>query len=667
MTSKDIVDAVVNYVSDENARYAILIDGAWGSGKTYLYENYLVDAIDSIESGKNKRKHNVYISLYGISNVVSLSKQLISNYIIYVKGNGNQLVQKGLKPLAGIIGVASSAFSFSIGPVSADLSNVYEKIEGNINVKDMVICFDDLERCTIPINEFFGFVNNLIEHCNCKVLILADEKKIGKIYANTNLEEKYLTVLSGDRKVVEYIGDGKNTRVQKTGLGKAKNGEITVEEVKKLNEILYSENYIYKDIKEKVIGTTMLYYPVLKDVITELIIGNEKTKGIIQDEQYKDYLLKNLDAIVSAFNETENRNIRIIKSWLISYRTIYDTTTKYYSNNKYFEDMLSEFLRYSIWVEGALKKNKKITHSANYGSQDMVYFEAHEYIHIYRYSFIDAWINRNVWSDTDLSQACKLIIKRREREDVDNPPKIRSTGKALVELRDWYLMEDARVMDILGRLEKEIKENKYAYYDYSNIISSLLYLEEKRLYNGNLDCIKDTMIDLIKKDTDIQEENEFPKDFSSEEVRKKYNELYRPISEERKNRNRILSKEDQEEENIYSNAEVFYEYCCKMENYYCSHRSFAEYLDFEKLYLLINETDNEGLYTIRRAFKTIYCMGNLKDFYIADIEKLKEFRNNLMDKSVIRQGGITRQIALDSFVDLIKQDLILLGADESQL
>ena len=42
MTSKEIVDAVISYVSDENAKYAILIDGAWGSGKTYLYENYLV-------------------------------------------------------------------------------------------------------------------------------------------------------------------------------------------------------------------------------------------------------------------------------------------------------------------------------------------------------------------------------------------------------------------------------------------------------------------------------------------------------------------------------------------------------------------------------------------------------------------------------------------------
>lgn len=286
MTSKEIVDAVISYVRDENAKYAILIDGTWGSGKTYLYENYLVDAIDSVEVGKNERKQNVYISLYGISSIDSLAKQLITNYLIYVKGNGNKLVKKGLKPLAGIIGIASSAFSFSIGPISTDLSNVFEKIEGSIDVKDMVICFDDLERCTIPINEFFGFVNNLIEHCNCKVIILADEKNIGKIYANTNIEEKYLTVISGNRKVVEYIGDGKNIKTKNKGLGKDTNGEITVEEVKKLNEMLYSENYLYKDIKEKVIGKTMLYYPALKDVIKEVICGNEKSKGIIQEGQY---------------------------------------------------------------------------------------------------------------------------------------------------------------------------------------------------------------------------------------------------------------------------------------------------------------------------------------------------------------------------------------------
>lgn len=664
MTSKEIVDAVISYVRDENAKYAILIDGTWGSGKTYLYENYLVDAIDSVEVGKNERKQNVYISLYGISSIDSLAKQLITNYLIYVKGNGNKLVKKGLKPLAGIIGVASSAFSFSIGPISTDLSNVFEKIEESIDVKDMVICFDDLERCTIPINEFFGFVNNLIEHCNCKVIILADEKNIGKIYANTNIEEKYLTVISGNRKVVEYIGDGKNIKTKNKGLGKDTNGEITVEEVKKLNEMLYSEYYLYKDIKEKVIGKTMLYYPALKDVIKEVICGNEKSKGIIQEGQYKEYLLKCINDIVSAFTETENRNLRIIRSWIFSFRKIYEATTKYYSNSKYYEEILNDFLRYSIWVAGAIKKNKKITCSTNYGSQDMVYFEGHEYTHIFRYSFIDAWINRDVWSDEDLSQACKSIIKRREQEDVDNPPKIHSTGKALNELRDWYLMEDEQVEEVLEKLVHEVEEGKYAYYDYSNILSTLLYLQVNGLFTGDIKKIQTKMIDMIKKDLDVQEENDFHKNFSSEEIRDKYNELYRPIAEERKIRNREINKEEQEESDIYRSADVFYEHCRKMANYYCIHKSFIEYLDLDKLLALINISNNEDIYTILQAFKTVYFMGNLKDFYMADVQGIKRIIEGVKDDDIVKQGGITRKIALSNFVESLKKDLILLGVEE---
>lgn len=664
MTSKEIVDAVISYVRDENAKYAILIDGTWGSGKTYLYENYLVDAIDSVEVGKNERKQNVYISLYGISSIDSLAKQLITNYLIYVKGNGNKLVKKGLKPLAGIIGVASSAFSFSIGPISTDLSNVFEKIEGSIDVKDMVICFDDLERCTIPINEFFGFVNNLIEHCKCKVIILADEKNIGKIYANTNIEEKYLTVISGNRKVVEYIGDGKNIKTKNKGLGKDTNGEITVEEVKKLNEMLYSEYYLYKDIKEKVIGKTMLYYPALKDVIKEVICGNEKSKGIIQEGQYKEYLLKCINDIVSAFTETENRNLRIIRSWIFSFRKIYEATTKYYSNSKYYEEILNDFLRYSIWVAGAIKKNKKITCSTNYGSQDMVYFEGHEYTHIFRYSFIDAWINRDVWSDEDLSQACKSIIKRREQEDVDNPPKIHSTGKALNELRDWYLMEDEQVEEVLEKLVHEVEEGKYAYYDYSNILSTLLYLQVNGLFTGDIKKIQTKMIDMIKKDLDVQEENDFHKNFSSEEIRDKYNELYRPIAEERKIRNREINKEEQEESDIYRSADVFYEHCRKMANYYCIHKSFIEYLDLDKLLALINISNNEDIYTILQAFKTVYFMGNLKDFYMADVQGIKRIIEGVKDDDIVKQGGITRKIALSNFVESLKKDLILLGVEE---
>ena len=87
------------------------------------------------------------------------------------------------------MGVISKAFSFSIGSVSADFSKMIRGISNLAEVKNMVVCFDDLERCTIPINELFGYVNNLIEHCNCKVLILADESNIGKVFANSNVEQ----------------------------------------------------------------------------------------------------------------------------------------------------------------------------------------------------------------------------------------------------------------------------------------------------------------------------------------------------------------------------------------------------------------------------------------------------------------------------------------------
>lgn len=57
-------------------------------------------------------------------------------------------------------------------------------------------------------------------------------------------------------------------------------------------------------------------------------------------------------------------------------------------------------------------------------------------------------------------------------------------------------------------------------------------------------------------------------------------------------------------------------------------------------------------------------MGDLKDFYIADIYGLRIIRNDLMDELVIKRSGIIRQIALDSFADMIMHDLILLEKEE---
>lgn len=222
----EIINAVRSYIRNNNAKYAILINGVWGSGKTYLYENYLTKAISEIETGKSEKKANVYISLYGISTIESLSKQLLSNYLLYAKMHGNELVKNGARVVGGVLGIASKAISFSYGAFSADFSNMAEGISSLTELKDLVICFDDLERCSISVNELFGYVNNLVEHCNCKVIILADENNIGKIYANTNVEQKYLTLLTGGRKVVETKKDGENKQKSDTSSNDVSVGEL---------------------------------------------------------------------------------------------------------------------------------------------------------------------------------------------------------------------------------------------------------------------------------------------------------------------------------------------------------------------------------------------------------------------------------------------------------
>lgn len=56
------------YLDDQNYSYAILIDGEWGSEKTYFITHELKKAIEDHERNGKKRAFK-YISLYGCKSV----------------------------------------------------------------------------------------------------------------------------------------------------------------------------------------------------------------------------------------------------------------------------------------------------------------------------------------------------------------------------------------------------------------------------------------------------------------------------------------------------------------------------------------------------------------------------------------------------------------------
>lgn len=657
MKKDEIVQAVHQYILEDKLHYAILINGSWGSGKTYLYKTYLVNEINSIEVGKNERKTNIYISLYGISNIEDLAKEVLSNFMIYSIGKGNKKVKKAYKPVEGILDLATKAVSFSIGPVSADFSQLLKSLEKMINPKDMVICFDDLERCAIPVNEFFGFVNNLVEHCNSKVIVLADEENIGKIYANTNIENKYQAVLSGNRMLVETRKDNNIHNSNNS------NNDITIDELKALNERLFSENYLYKDIKEKVIGMTFWYYPDLKETLTEIISGEGKEDTVVKSSDYRKFLLEKIDVIVSGFNETHTNNIRIIINWIIAFEPIYLNTQKEFKNEKYYDDIILEFLRYSIWVAASTRKNKKIK-STRWGNGEQVHYEGNEYTSIYRFGFIDAWIKRNVMDKNDLRNAAKTVIERKEREDEHNPRVKRSEGTKLMELREWFYMSDEQVCSLIDELVDELKDNKYVYLDYSTIICRLMQLKNVGLFDGNLKEIQELMMDLIDHDSEIQYEDDFPKTFETQEQVDEYNKIYAPISARRKVRNQQLDKEHVIEDNVFKDAQSFYNHCEKKADYYCTHHSFTEYVNIEDIFQLVKKSSLEDIYEIVRAFKKVYYMSNVRDFYEADIDNLVILRNKLLNSDELEIQGKTHKYAIDYLVNEITSVLRNLGYSE---
>ena len=657
MTREEIIRCVRDYVRDDMAQYAILIDSPWGSGKTYLYEHHLVDAVaTAVVDGPPKE--NVYISLYGIATIDALAKQLMTNFMLHLKWKKSNGTKEALNAANGMLAIDSKAVSVSINDmVNMDMSKVSTMKELS-KVKNFVICFDDLERCTIPVDEVLGFIDNLIEHCGCKIIILADEENIGKIYTNSNLELKYLSLLIGGKSLLGE-SDGADAKAAK----KKDISSISVDDLKKLNENVYSVNYVYKDIREKVVGKTLPYYPSLKETILEVINGDPSvgTAAYVKDETYRKFLLDHIDRIENSFMQTDNRNLRIFLRWIDKYNEIYKKTKEYYGNAKLYENVVDSFLQYSIWLSGAIGKNKKLAPWNSGLNVDYIVFEGKENEHIMRHRFIDEWITKTFWDDQAFNQSAKQVINLEEQESLRNK-KIKSTGKALSELQDWRIKSDEEVELLTNKLTNELKEGKYSYMDYQNIIDLLIYLDRMKLYNRDIKDVQKTMLNLIDQATECQEIGKMPRTFVSEAERKLYMEIYGPIEARIDEKNREINIAAAVDNNKYETADKFMENCTDKKDYYIEHRSFTEFISIDRIVELLRKSSLEDIYKIKKAFLVVYDRATINQFYMKDISELRRLKEMISNREFFPISGRTREIAIESFTEMLEQVMTYLGA-----
>ena len=71
LNPQELTEAVTDYLQDNETEYAIMINGKWGCGKTYFWNNSIVPKL------KEKSIKNISVSLYGVKNIDEIEQKIL--------------------------------------------------------------------------------------------------------------------------------------------------------------------------------------------------------------------------------------------------------------------------------------------------------------------------------------------------------------------------------------------------------------------------------------------------------------------------------------------------------------------------------------------------------------------------------------------------------------
>lgn len=171
------INEVIRQYLEMNTNFSIMISGNWGIGKTFYYKNHITDLIKntSVFNDNSKKYKPIVISLFGIKTIEELQSQIFLSLYPFISGKKIKIASSIAKVIAkGILTIKG------LGEYSKILDNVNVKGENLLNFNELVICFDDLERISenLKLEEVIGFINNLVENENAKIILIANEDKI---------------------------------------------------------------------------------------------------------------------------------------------------------------------------------------------------------------------------------------------------------------------------------------------------------------------------------------------------------------------------------------------------------------------------------------------------------------------------------------------------------
>lgn len=626
-----LINILLDYVKDNTYKQAVLIDGEWGSGKTFFIKEKLIP-----ELKRNYSEYSIlYISLYGLDSCSQLMNEIYeaqySNIIRKNLGDSKgELLEKGLN-IAGKL-ITTGLKYFNIDP--KDLPSISDIKD----IKDIIIIFDDLERCNIDVNQLLGFINNLVEHNDIQVIIVANQAEIGRINTTKDLATKYLVAM--DERI--NLPEDESCKKDKQSETKVLNKETLINRIDKL----FFEDINYNEIKEKLIGLTISYKADFNDIYESIV------DKYVTDSNSNDYLKSHKQIVLEIFEKRNHHNIRTLIFGIKAYEKIFKVINEItFDPVCYLENEKEKILRYTIELSINIKLGKQLYSWKNTSAKAGVI--ENEDTNIFGYKFIDNYLLHHYLNDEEVKTLIKDIMNENK-----NIKELRESKNELSfnKLDCWRMLEDEDIITLLDQIKIELKAEKYEPSYFKNIILTLMDLKKINLGNIVYKDYINLMESKLEKIEQPFERYSLELLSTDDSLLKEYSELVKPLFD-------IIDEKEKESHKdsidyVINDPwdENFVSTCKENRDKHLSEHKFLFYINSDDIIKKLGSSNVLEIYNFFDGIASIYSTSNINEFFKDDISSIRSLIEK-MDIEKLSKSKVTRRIALEKLKERLQNIL----------
>lgn len=571
MTTDEYNSYIKNYLENDKTQSAIMLTAPWGTGKSYYIRNDLSRFLE-----ENKLSYAV-VSAYGLSSIADINKELFLEIKFQkTKRQCKWLATFGKTIATGAVGIGKTLLkNIAHIDIDFDLSEPnYKKLYDLVNLKDKLIIFEDIERSSVDIIEFLGYVNSLVEQDGVKVLLVANE-------------QEFLKTTDSDSQLSNQRDKNKEPSYTPRSIEYLRKKEKTI-----------SDTIIFEiDKKEALRSIIKLFFA---DNLSETLITEENIVDIINVMSV--VKSDNLRAVMFACQKTSD----IIK--------IYDGEL----DNKFVRFLLCSIIAYSCRIKSGKNtkwKNDEISPSELGTATFPLYRVCYDYI------------NSQFLNSTKLVEAQESYSRQKKFESDKN-----EFNKYFVELKRFYDNTEANVSSAVARIKELLSKNEgVEVSEYGMLANYLIAVRECITNEPDVDDCKRLMLKNVQgigSNSNIEHDLMYHNgvELETADQRKELAEFKKELLES------IKSKKKEElftMDNSDKKVENFIDYAYSHKDEIIGNGSFVREINIQNFVDFLKGCSAQEIGDIRGVFLSIYASVNIGKFMSGDKENLELLKDEL--------------------------------------